>query len=78
MNWDEETFYNSIRNGVLKFQKILNEEWEILSLFLIILSLIFIKKWAYFKQYYTLVEVLLGGKRQIRGFKELFETYGQS
>jgi hypothetical protein len=27
MNWDEETFYNSIRNGFLKFQKILNEEW---------------------------------------------------
>ena len=26
MNWDEETFYNSIRNGFLKFQKILNEE----------------------------------------------------
>lgn len=26
MNRDEETFYNSIRNGFLKFQKILNEE----------------------------------------------------
>ena len=26
MNWDEERFYNSIRNGFLKFQKILNEE----------------------------------------------------
>ena len=26
INWDEETFYNSIRNGFLKFQKILNEE----------------------------------------------------
>ena len=26
MNWDEETFYNSIQNGFLKFQKILNKE----------------------------------------------------
>jgi hypothetical protein len=26
MNWDEERFYNSIRNGFLKFQKILSEE----------------------------------------------------
>ena len=26
MNWDEEEFYNSIQNGFLKFQKILNEE----------------------------------------------------
>jgi hypothetical protein len=26
VNSDEETFYNSIRNGFLKFQKILNEE----------------------------------------------------
>jgi hypothetical protein len=26
INWDEETFYNSIRNVFLKFQKILNEE----------------------------------------------------
>ena len=26
MDSDEETFYNSIRNGFLKFQKILNEE----------------------------------------------------
>jgi hypothetical protein len=26
MHWDEERFYNSIRNGFLKFQKILNEE----------------------------------------------------
>ena len=26
MNFDEEEFYTSIRNGFLKFQKILNEE----------------------------------------------------
>ena len=26
MNFDEEKFYTSIRNGFLKFQKILNEE----------------------------------------------------
>lgn len=26
VNSDEETFYHSIRNGFLKFQKILNEE----------------------------------------------------
>ena len=26
MNWDEERFYNSIRNGFLKFKKILSEE----------------------------------------------------
>ena len=26
IHWDEETFSNSIRNGFLKFQKILNEE----------------------------------------------------
>lgn len=26
MNWDEKAFYNSIQNGFLKFQKILNEE----------------------------------------------------
>lgn len=26
MDWDEETFYNSIQNGFLKFQTILNEE----------------------------------------------------
>ena len=26
LGWDEEKFYNSIQNGFLKFQKILNEE----------------------------------------------------
>jgi len=26
MDWDEEKFYNSIRNGFLKYQKILSEE----------------------------------------------------
>ena len=43
-DYQNSPFYTSIQNGFLNFQKALNEEWKINSLFLIILSFTFITK----------------------------------
>ena len=40
-DYQNEEFYDSIKDCFLKLQKALNEEWDNFSLFLIILSFIF-------------------------------------
>ena len=51
-DYQNEEFYDSIKDCFLKLQKALNEEWGIISLFLIILFLIFMHiKLTYFSFY---------------------------
>lgn len=79
-DYQNEEFYDSIKDCFLKLQKALNEEWGIISLFLIILFLIFMHiKLTYFSFYlakvYPSSTYLVSLAAFILASQSIFESY---
>jgi hypothetical protein len=69
MDWDEKKFYNSIRNGFVKMQDVLEED-----------SIDFLKfvdqlNWEAKDQYFKLIEEFLGESSSFLNFKKKYESH---